>query len=131
MRAIEEEAIRRGVSLDALMEHAGFALAQVVQSSKPEGRIVILVGPGNNGGDGLVAARRLHTAGRDVVVSLFRDRKLMGYDGPVLQSETDTDLSALTVLLQEAAVVIDALLGIGQSRPVEGRLGDLVEACGE
>ena len=59
-------------SLD-LMERAGAGLARAVEREAPEGRVVVVCGKGNNGGDGLVAARRLREAGREVDVLLLAD----------------------------------------------------------
>ena len=67
MRALEQSAVEAGGSLEALMEAAGLAVAQEawMQLGQLEGRrIAVLVGPGNNGGDGLVAARAPGRLGR-------------------------------------------------------------------
>jgi Uncharacterized conserved protein len=66
MRAIEEAAVACGATWSGLMEQAGAGVARVALevSGDPGGcRALVLVGPGNNGGDGLVAARLLHDAG--------------------------------------------------------------------
>src|SRR5689334_16874311 len=60
MRQIEAAADAAGLSYDTMMQHAGAAVArcaQAILSSQPEPRVTVLVGPGNNGGDGLVAGR--------------------------------------------------------------------------
>ena len=65
-RAVEERAVaEQGVSLATLMQRAGAAVADEIAERVPEGDIVVLAGPGNNGGDGWVAARELHAGGRD------------------------------------------------------------------
>ena len=70
-RAIDEWAIETGgIPGVDLMERAGAGLAELVNSRMPEGRVVVVVGKGNNGGDGLVVARRLRDQGRDVDVLL-------------------------------------------------------------
>ena len=63
-----------------LMERAGEGLARVVAKHAPAGRIAVVCGKGNNGGDGLVAARLLRQAGRDVDVLRFWPREWMGED---------------------------------------------------
>src|SRR5262245_43596734 len=64
--ACEQRAVEAGVSLWALMQKAGQACADVVHAEFPEGRVVVLAGPGNNGGDAFVAAQRLVDLGRQV-----------------------------------------------------------------
>ena len=74
MRAVDTWAIEeRGVPSLDLMERAGAALADVVAQRAPDGRIAVVCGKGNNGGDGLVAARVLRTGGREVEVLLTGD----------------------------------------------------------
>ena len=71
MRAVDTWAIEeRGVPSLDLMERAGAGLADVVAQRAPDGRIAVVCGKGNNGGDGLVAARVLRTGGREVEVLL-------------------------------------------------------------
>src|SRR3954454_2570222 len=70
----------RKVAVDALMERAGEGLAGVVSRRVPAGRVVIVCGKGNNGGDGLVAARVLRQSGRDVDVLLVWPAEWMGED---------------------------------------------------
>src|SRR5205807_6640053 len=65
--AIEDQ----GLPPIELMERAGAGLADAVAQRVPEGRVVVVVGAGNNGGDGLVVARRLREAGREVDVLLL------------------------------------------------------------
>ncbi|MDX1612235.1 MAG: NAD(P)H-hydrate epimerase, partial [Candidatus Thermoplasmatota archaeon] len=67
---LDRNAEALGVPTWTLMGNAGRALAETIQDRAPEGRIGVLVGPGNNGGDGLVAARILAESGRAVSVLL-------------------------------------------------------------
>ena len=74
MVAIEQASERAGVSTDALMENAGLSVAQAVRDEMGGAagqRILVLVGPGNNGADGLVAARHLRRWGAEVVCCLL------------------------------------------------------------
>ncbi|MFZ0039702.1 MAG: NAD(P)H-hydrate dehydratase [Solirubrobacteraceae bacterium] len=113
-----------------LMEHAGTGLAQVVSSRVPEGRIVVVCGKGNNGGDGLVVARLLRDAGRDVDVLLLTS-------GDELRGDALTNLQRLPdpapvpfepERLDGAAGIVDAILGTGfQGEPREPAL-DAIEA---
>ncbi len=66
VRAAEQRAVEAGISLWALMRKAGQACADVLHAEFPEGRVVVLAGPGNNGGDAFVAAQRLRDLGRNV-----------------------------------------------------------------
>lgn len=128
MRSIERAAVVKGFSLDTLMKRAGLAVAEAVAESAPDAPIVVLVGPGNNGGDGLVAAQRLRERGWDVTAYLLRQRDLVGYTGPVADTADDPDLQYLRSLLSNAGSVVDALLGIGQSRAPEGALEEILTA---
>ena len=77
MRQIDQECIRQGTPVSVLMENAGKAVAEEVKASQgatDDQHIVCLVGGGNNGGDGLVAARYLHDWGAKVSVYLGAPR---------------------------------------------------------
>ena len=76
MVAAEKAADAAGVSYERMMENAGKAVADAIQQKTNVAglHVTILVGPGNNGGDGLVAARYLAQAGADVVCYLSRAR---------------------------------------------------------
>ncbi|MEO9255597.1 MAG: NAD(P)H-hydrate dehydratase [Tepidiformaceae bacterium] len=129
MRELEAAAVAAGSSEAQLMEEAGLAVAQeawMLLGTLEGRRIVVLVGPGNNGGDGLVAARHLSDWGAELFAyvprkrrdeSLFADIHERGI--VVLAGEDDAEGTQLTELLSVADCVIDALLGIGQKRPIE------------
>lgn len=125
-------AIAAGTPGTTLMETAGRAVATTVMRRWPRRPVVVLCGPGNNGGDGFVAARRLHEAGWPVRVALVgavADLKgdaawaAKGWKGQV------EPLSA--VLLEDNPLVVDALFGAGLSRPIDGAVGDLVDRLNE
>lgn len=112
-----------------LMQNAGAAVAEAAGDMAEEGEILVLCGPGNNGGDGFVAAALLGAAGRNVRVAALVDRGALkgdaaraaaGYDGPfeLLGPSTnfDTDL------------IVDALFGAGLARPLSGEAARAVEA---
>src|SRR5690242_11650906 len=77
MRALEQAAVDAGSTWPGLMEQAGWGVAQIAMQqlgSAAGKRVLVLVGPGNNGGDGLVVARHLHDAGALVALYLWRRR---------------------------------------------------------
>jgi ADP-dependent NAD(P)H-hydrate dehydratase / NAD(P)H-hydrate epimerase len=130
MRAIEEEVVARGTTLTTLMERAGLAVANEV-SQQQEGNILVLVGPGNNGGDGLIAARHLEDGGRHVAVYAYRRQNLEPYTGAWVNSESDRDLTRLADLVSESQVVVDAVLGTGQTRPPDEELTRILQCVNQ
>jgi NAD(P)H-hydrate epimerase len=133
MRQAELEAeARHGMPSALLMENAGRGLAEVARSvAGPEGRFTMLCGPGNNGGDGLVAARFLHEGGARVVVALVGD-------AAKLTVEAKRNLAALKGFgvvpralaslpeLGPGDVVVDALFGTGLSRAPAGTFSEAI-----
>jgi NAD(P)H-hydrate epimerase len=137
MQAAEKAADASGLSYDQMMENAGRAVAQAIDAhfDIPGVQVLILVGPGNNGGDGLVVARYLSQMGAAVTVYLWK-RNIEGDKNWALLEQTgvvkvwyseDDDQSRLTQLLAESGIIVDALLGTGVSRPIEGSLAELLE----
>jgi NAD(P)H-hydrate epimerase len=129
MRELEAAAVAAGSSEPQLMEEAGLAVAQeawMLLGSLEGRRIVVLAGPGNNGGDGLVAARHLFDWGAELLVYLprwhrveERFEELRQREIPLLDGREDPGLGQLEAVLGAADLVIDALLGIGQQRPLD------------
>ena len=128
MAAIEQASERTGVSTDALMENAGLAVAQAARAelgSAAGARIIVLVGPGNNGADGLVAARHLRRWGAEVICCLITGRpevdpkqdRARQYGVDIVSGP---DGESLRDLLRRSPMVIDAVLGTGRSRPLTG-----------
>ena len=131
---------RAGVPVAQLMENAGLAVAQEVWlllGEVADRRILVLVGPGNNGGDGLVAARHLHDWGARVEVYLLRPRP---DDDPVFaevkrrqvplclaQEDVREGFPRLEEALARAEVVIDAVLGTGHARPLQGEMAQVLD----
>jgi NAD(P)H-hydrate epimerase len=128
MRQLEAAAVAAGATEAQLMEEAGLAVAQEswMLLGTLEGRhILVLAGPGKNGGDGLIAARHLFDWGAEVAVYLpnahpdtARLEELRGRDIPLLTGDDDPDGQQLSARLAGADLVIDALLGIGQRLPL-------------
>ena len=122
--------IAGGVPGLTLMENAGSAVAQAVVARQSAGsRVVVLAGPGNNGGDGFVAARVLAQHHYRMKILLVGDReKLTGdaaaaanrWNGPVAVATPDG--------LAGADIIVDALFGAGLDRPVNGLARQMIEA---
>ncbi len=117
-RAIDTWAIEQcGVSGLELMERAGAGLAELVAAAAPEGRVAVVCGKGNNGGDGLVVARLLRERGREVDVRLlgaaddYRGDARANLERLPGRPPRRFEASALG----DAAVIIDAILGTGFS----------------
>ncbi len=141
MRRIEDRSEEAGVSKDALMENAGLEVARAVRrriGHLPGVRVVVLVGPGNNGGDGLVAARHLHRWGARVLAYLCGSRpspdpkldSLRELGTPVVRASNDEDLALLREWLALSHAVVDSVLGTGRSRPIEGALASILSEIG-
>jgi len=131
MREIEQRAATIGLPPEVLMENAGLAVAQEVKrwlGSIAGRRILTLIGPGNNGGDGLVATRHLHDWGADIHLYLPKPRADSDTNYQLTQQRgihtivagQPNNLAILDSLLPSVEVVIDALFGTGKARPVEG-----------
>jgi hydroxyethylthiazole kinase-like uncharacterized protein yjeF len=131
MRRLEAEADAAGISYQSMMDDAGHAVAEAYNTRfSPNGkRILILAGNGNNGGDGLVAARHLHDAGAlvkvyclqppdegDATVASLRQRSIF-----IADAENDPLRSALQQLAGDADAVVDAVFGTGVRLPLGGR----------
>lgn len=138
VKEIENQAVNLGVSLEMLMENAGNAVAaqvkQVLHSAVGK-RVLVLVGPGNNGGDGLVAARYLHDWGAKVNICLCASRaqndknlKLAMQCGiPIIHAYEGKTIADLCASISSADVIIDALFGIGKIRPIEGIFKEVLQ----
>jgi hydroxyethylthiazole kinase-like uncharacterized protein yjeF len=133
MRAIEQAADASGLTYEQMMENAGRAIAAEILERFPnvaDMRVAILVGPGNNGGDGLVTGHYLSEGGAQVGAYLFGEReegdqnlaRLKSEGGLIAESSEDQRWRVLTNLVDSADVLIDALLGTGTSLPLRGEI---------
>jgi hydroxyethylthiazole kinase-like uncharacterized protein yjeF len=137
-RYLENKANEGGLSFAEMMESAGRGTALAIQRriGARGKRVLILVGPGNNGGDGLVAAHYLWEMGARVTCYLWRRnidndanlRRAKDDRLPMLWAEDDEGFEALRGLLTGADAVVDALLGVGVDRPIGGTLKELLDA---
>lgn len=130
MAQADRLAIAAGVAGDALMEHAGEAVAEAVAARQPAAsRVVVVAGPGNNGGDGFVAARRLAERGFRVDLLLVGDASRLKGDAALAAKRwTGSIACADPSKLGDADVVVDALFGAGLDRPIEGPARAMIEA---
>lgn len=133
MRVVDRNAAACGVGPALLMENAGRALAEAVMEAAP-GRVLVLCGKGNNGGDGMVAARHLQHRAQTSVIYL--DAGLSALPASQLSVlrrcrvslhpvRCPSDVEALSKLF-EADVIIDAMLGIGAVGEPRGAIGTAV-----
>ncbi len=132
---------KTGTPVSVLMENAGKAVAEETREylgTIKKQHILCLIGAGNNGGDGLVAARYLHEWGAKVSVYLCSQRapddanlRLVQERGiTCVEAAKDKNLKKLDDLLASATCVIDALLGTGKMRPLEGIFKQVLEKVG-
>jgi hydroxyethylthiazole kinase-like uncharacterized protein yjeF len=112
----------------ALMERAGRAVADAVIGRFPNGkRVTVVAGPGNNGGDGFVAARLLAEHGYRVTVMLVGDPARLRGDAALAAKKWPGGVTADSGYLATADVLIDALFGAGLDRPIEGAAQAVIE----
>jgi NAD(P)H-hydrate epimerase len=141
MRALDEETIQQiGVPGAVLMESAGRGVVDAIRGLFPTLlglRVAVVAGAGNNGGDGFVVARHLRNHGAEVSIILCAAPEKVTGDARVhfdaalrsgvpLLDGTAQGFAGSTLLLDGAQVIVDALLGTGVSRPVEGHLADVI-----
>lgn len=141
LRAIEADAIQRlGLPARMLMENAGRAVAEAIADLYTERRRpLVACGGGNNGGDGYVLARVLAEQGRGVV-PLVLDLARPEAQSPEAKANRELletarietcrveNAADVTAALAGCDLVVDAVFGIGLTRPVEGRLADILRA---
>ena len=126
------------ISPEILMENAGEAVYAVIQKEFGVGgkKFVVLCGPGNNGGDGFVVARKLHSRGGEVKVLLLADRAK--YQGAAqknleiinrfpIEIKEITSIRQIKKIITSSDAVVDALLGTGLDRDVEGLLYQVIK----
>ena len=151
MREIEQRAEAAGLSAQQMMANAGANAAQIIfqrlpamDTEKPT-RVLFLCGPGHNGGDGLVCANALHglaaTAGRELTIQVYLLKRRAENDAlfttlqdlGLLMADAENDLQrrVFKLMLRHADVIVDALLGIGTTRPIDGDLRAILHAVAE
>lgn len=133
MAEADRHTISAGTSGIALMERAGQAVAEAVGKRVPPGaRVAVLAGPGNNGGDGFVAATALAEAGYSVELGLLGNRRKLTGDAALAADHWTGPVADLTpAILNGADIIIDALFGAGLDRPIEGTAALVIAAANE
>jgi NAD(P)H-hydrate epimerase len=125
-------AIAGGVAGTVLMERAGRAVADAVSRRWPPRPVTVLCGPGNNGGDGFVAARILAERGWTVRLALLGTREALKGDAAWAASLWQGRVEALSeATLDGAGLVIDALFGAGLARPIDGIAAAVIAALNQ
>jgi NAD(P)H-hydrate epimerase len=142
MRTIEQEADANGLTYAKMMQNAGHGLAQEIEvlSYSADGREVLaLVGPGNNGGDALVALT--HLAAEEWRVRAYLVRRDAGDDplveklkkagGEILLAVEDPDFEKLEAFISTADVVVDGVLGTGFKLPLKPEVASVLDAVNQ
>jgi hydroxyethylthiazole kinase-like uncharacterized protein yjeF len=131
MRAAEDAAIDAGTSVEKLMERAGAGLAEAAYRFAGPLPALVLCGPGNNGGDGYVAARHLKARGANVRVAALAEPKSDAAQWA--RSQWDGEVERLAADTAPAPLIIDAIFGTGLKRGLENsvvqQLSRLCEAA--
>ena len=128
MYAADAAAARAGTPGLTLMENAGRAVAQAIVRRWAPRPVALLCGPGNNGGDGFVAARLLAEAGWPVRLGLLGARERLTGDAAAMAARWEGPVEPLApALLDGGPLVVDALFGAGLTRPLAGAALALAE----
>jgi hydroxyethylthiazole kinase-like uncharacterized protein yjeF len=133
MRAIDRWAIEgQGVPGLDLMERAGAGVARAVEARSADGPIAVVCGKGNNGGDGLVVARLLREAGRQVTVLCTAPADEFTGDAHAnldrLAGDPPALLDTAAGAIEDAALIVDALLGTGFAGEPHGAVAEAIDA---
>jgi NAD(P)H-hydrate epimerase len=131
MRGVDRWAIEdQGVSGLDLMERAGTGVARAVEVHSCDGPVTVLCGKGNNGGDGLVAARLLREAGHEVTVVCVAPVEEFKGDAAAnlarLPGEAPIALAQGAAAIERAGVIVDALLGTGFAGEPHGAVAEAI-----
>lgn len=129
MAEADRLAVSRGTPSIELMENAGRAVAGAVSARFGTARpVIVFAGPGNNGGDGFVAARLLSERGYPVDLRLLGDITRLRGDAATAAERYNGPAGPITAEIPPAAIVIDALFGAGLTHDVDGEAAAAIEA---
>ena len=129
MGMADKAAVAAGVPAVDLMAAAGKAVADTVLNRWSRCSVLVLCGPGNNGGDGFVVAKLLKAAGWPVRLAFMGTVETLSLEAAHFYQAWQGDVEDYSVdLLEQADLVIDAMFGAGLTRPLEGKARDMVDA---
>ncbi|MCO7573001.1 NAD(P)H-hydrate dehydratase [Pseudomonas chlororaphis] len=132
MAQADRLSVEAGVSAFELMAHAGAAVASEIQRRWTPRPVVVLCGPGNNGGDGFVTAYRLREAGWPVKVAMLGSRFSLQSEARQHAQRWGDEVDSLSPLVLEGAeLIVDGLFGAGLSRPLQGVALDTLAAASQ
>lgn len=132
MAEADRMTIAAGVPGIDLMEAAGRAVVRAVEEEWSPRPVLVLCGPGNNGGDGFVAARLLAERGWPVRVALLGGRGRLKGDAAIAAGRWAGEVDGFeTVSLSDRPLIVDAVFGAGLSRPVDGIAAEVLTAVSE
>lgn len=128
MARADQAAMAAGVAGRTLMAAAGQAVVDAIEQRWARARVLVLCGPGNNGGDGFVVAQLLHAAGWNVRLALLGAFDALSGDAAWHAQRWQGEVHAMDPrLLDDTELVVDALFGAGLSRDIEGRAADMLQ----
>lgn len=119
--------VPNGVTSIELMENAGLAVVKTILKHYAPCKVLIICGPGNNGGDGFVVARLLKQHGWLVDVALFGDKARLKGDAKINADKFDGEIKSLNSMnIKNADLIVDALFGAGLDRDLTGEVLEIV-----
>ena len=137
MVAIEKKANAAGLRYDRMMQNAGFSLAEIVMGrygNSPNKQVLGMVGPGNNGGDTLIALAFLQRAGWKATALLAKERvkddplieTVAEQGGEIIQFNAIEQKEILAPVFRASSVILDGLLGTGFKLPLRGNIAEIL-----
>lgn len=130
MARADQLAALSGVPTLELMESAGRAVTEEITALYAPSSVLVLCGPGNNGGDGFVVARLLKAKGYQVTLALAGTEAALRGDAAVMAGRWDGGIADIaSVEPEQFGLIVDALFGAGLSRDTDGEIARLIDRC--